>query len=202
MASNKKFSKGQITGLLSPSLEMWRLNKIRNHIVGDYILDFGCGYGKLAAKIPEINYIGVDIDEEVIESAREINADFKKARFYNVGRSEWRSHKFDTIILAAVIEHLDNPSQILIDFKKLLKSNGRIIITTPAPKASTILLIGSKFGLFSREALEEHKTLLDESNFIYLSDIVGLKLELYEKFEFGLNQIIIYKNIGGFRKTL
>ena len=157
MNSDKKLSKGQITGLLSPSLEKWRLNKIRNHIIGDIILDFGCGYGKLAAKIPEKHYFGVDIDEKVLLSARNINADLKNAQFYNVDSSEWRSYKFDTIILAAVIEHLDNPSQFLMDFKKLLKSNGRIIITTPAPMASTILMIGSRILLFSKDAIEEQK---------------------------------------------
>lgn len=192
-----KIDKGQITGILSPLLEMWRLNKVRNHIVGDCILDFGCGYGKLAKEIPEIYYIGVDIDEDVLESAKKINKNLKGTHFYNFNQPEWRSYKFDTIILAAVIEHFDNPKKLLIYLKKFLKPNGRIVITTPTPNAGIVLTIGSKLGLFSREALEEHKSLLNESYFVDLSDTIGLMLEKYERFEFGLNQLIIYKNLGG-----
>jgi len=158
-------------------------------------LDFGCGYGILATKITtEMRYIGVDIDESVLESAKRTNTGLADAQFYHVDISEWQSYKFDTIILAAVIEHLDDPLRILIDLNKLLKSDGRMIITTPAPKADIILTIGSKLGLFSREACEEHKALLDESYFINLSD-AKLMLERYEKFEFGLNQLIIYKKL-------
>ncbi|KUK94829.1 MAG: Methyltransferase type 11 [Methanothrix harundinacea] len=197
MVRDIKIDKGQITGILSPLLEMWRLNKVRNHIVGDCILDFGCGYGKLAKEIPGMYYIGVDIDEGVLESAKKLNTNIKGAYFYNVNQSEWRSHKFDTIILAAVIEHFDNPKTLLIYLTKFLNSNGRIIITTPTPNAGIVLTIGSKLGLFSREALEEHKSLLNESYFVDLSDTIGLMLEKYETFEFGLNQLIIYKNLGG-----
>lgn len=192
MAKYSKNSRGQITGLLSPLLEKWRLDKIRGYIIGDCILDFGCGYGKLATKIPDMNYVGVDIDKNVLDSAKKMNNGLKKAKFYHLDMSEWRSYKFDTIILAAVIEHINDPNLILMDFKELLKPNGRMIITTPAPKANVILMLGSKCGLFSREALEDHKALLDRSYFtnIHSSNLI---LEVYEKFEFGLNQLIIYK---------
>lgn len=45
---NSRQDRGQITGLISPILEKMRLNKIQAHIYGDSILDYGCGYGKLA----------------------------------------------------------------------------------------------------------------------------------------------------------
>ena len=71
-----------------------------------------------------------------------------------------------------------------------------MIITTPTPKANKILMIGSKFKLFSREALEEHQDLLNKSDFLRISKKIGLKLEHYETFEFGLNQLVVYRNEG------
>jgi len=48
--------------LLSPLLEKWRMSKIGKYATSDKILDFGCGYGKLATMLPEKEYVGIDID--------------------------------------------------------------------------------------------------------------------------------------------
>ena len=57
------------------------MRKIRKYATGDKILDFGCGYGKLATMLPEKEYVGIDIDKKVIESAKEINASVKMQNF-------------------------------------------------------------------------------------------------------------------------
>ena len=193
---SNEHTRGQITGLLSPLLEKWRMRKIRKYATGDKILDFGCGYGKLATMLPEKEYVGIDIDKKVIESAKEVNAERKNAKFYSLDEFENKNCKFDTVVLAAVIEHLENPVQTLIKLQKYLQDGGLMIITTPTPKANKILTIGSKFKLFSREALEEHQDLLNKSDFLRISKKIGLKLEHYETFEFGLNQLVVYRNEG------
>ena len=193
---SNEHTRGQITGLLSPLLEKWRMSKIRKYATGDKILDFGCGYGKLATMLPEKEYVGIDIDKKVIESAKEVNAERKNAKFYSLDEFENKNCKFDTVVLAAVIEHLENPVQTLIKLQKYLQDGGLMIITTPTPKANKILMIGSKFKLFSREALEEHQDLLNKSDFLRISKKIGLKLEHYETFEFGLNQLVVYRNEG------
>lgn len=145
------------------------MRKIRKYATGDKILDFGCGYGKLATMLPEKEYVGIDIDKKVIESAKEVNAERKNAKFYSLDEFENKNCKFDTVVLAAVIEHLENPVQTLIKLQKYLQDGGLMIITTPTPKANKILTIGSKFKLFSREALEEHQDLLNKSDFLRIS---------------------------------
>ena len=191
--SNER-SRGQITGVLSPLLEKWRMNKIKKYLAGYKILDFGCGYGKLASVLTEKEYTGIDRDKEIIEFAKVNNAERWNAKFYSLDEFENKNYKFDTVVLSAVIEHLDYPVQTLMELKKYLNDGGRIIITTPSPKANKILAIGSKFKLFSKEALEEHKDLLSKSDFLGISKEIGLTLEHYETFEFGLNQLAIYKN--------
>lgn len=185
--------KGQITGALSPFLEKERLNRIREHISGSRILDFGCGYGKLASSFKDSEYVGVDIDKMVIDAARDRNGD-SNARFYCL--DDFRrtvDEKFDSIVMAAVMEHLDDPATTLMELKSDLREGGRIIITTPSPLANQILLVGSKFGLFSRKGVEEHKSLLTKKDFLDISKQVRITLEKYETFELGLNQLVIYK---------
>lgn len=193
-AGSNEHSRGQITGLLSPLLEKWRMNKIKKYVTGNKILDFGCGYGKLATILPEKEYVGIDIDKKVIESAKEINVERRNVKFYSLEEFEDKNHEFDTIVMAAVIEHQEDPVQTLIKLKECLQDGGLMIITTPTPKANEILMMGSKIKLFSKEALEEHRNLLNKSDFLDISKKFGLKLEHYERFEFGLNQLVVYKN--------
>jgi len=184
--------KGQITGVLSPFLEKERLNKIREHILGNRILDFGCGYGKLASSFADMEYVGVDTDKMIIDAARDRNAD-NNARFYCIEdfrRTE--DGKFDSIVLAAVIEHLDDPATTLMELKGYLREGGRIILTTPSPTANQILIMGSRFGFFSRKGVDEHKSLLTKNDFIDISNRIRITLEKYEMFELGLNQLVIY----------
>jgi len=186
--------RGQITGILSPILESWRMNEIKRFTIGNRILDFGCGYGKFATLIPDKEYIGIDIDLEVICSAKQLHQNRKNVQFYTLEEFKMNNQLFDSIVLAAVLEHLDNPIQLLGELKSCLSKGGRIIITTPTPLANTILEFGSKFRLFSREAVEEHNHLFEKDDLTALSRQIGMKLERYERFELGMNQLAVFKN--------
>lgn len=97
------------------------------------IMDAGCGgpgflnnlkkYGKESWRL-----YGNDISINAIEN-------IKKAGFYSLpGRFEQlKGHdkSFDVIFFKQVIEHLEDPKQILEKSKELLKSGGYLIIETP-----------------------------------------------------------------------
>jgi len=190
---NNKSPKGQITGLLSPFLEGIRLNKILIHISGNRVLDFGCGYGKLAGILKVKEYVGIDVDEMVLAAARENYAGNNNVKFYHISRFNENMSKFDTVVMAAVIEHLDDAASTLRKLMDYLGENGKIVITTPTPRANRVLKMGAKFKLFSRAGVEQHKSLFTEKDFIEISQLTGLQLVMYERFEFGLNQLVIYK---------
>lgn len=193
-----KECKGQITGLLSPALESRRMKEITQHVVGNTILDYGCGYGKLAAAFPGKIYTGIDIDDSTIEYARKLHSDKENVQFYALGDFKFQDHKYDSIIMAAVIEHLDEPAHTLQKLKDYLTEEGRIIITTPTPLANEILKLGSKFGLFSKEGVEQHQSLLKKQDFVNISQKTGLALKYYGLFEIGLNQTVVYENSNCF----
>jgi glycosyltransferase 2 family protein len=195
MNSNKCYNKGQITGLLSPILERIRLDEIRNHIDSNRnrILDFGCGYGKLAFGLLYEEYVGVDIDKNVIDSAKDIHKGNNNAKFIYLDEFKNVTTRFDIIILAAVVEHVDDPTRFIAELKEHLQDDGKIIITTPTSLANRILLIGSKFRLFSKEGVREHKSLLGKRDFIEIASRTSLRLVMYRRFELGLNQLIVYK---------
>ncbi len=185
-------SKGQITGLLSPFLEERRLQKVLPHIHGERVLDYGCGYGKLASILNGKEYLGVDINEDVLLTARLRYQNNARVSFHSPSSLNDSDRIFDTIILSAVLEHLDDPIGQLKFFRERLSTDGRIIITTPTEFANTILSAGSHLRLFSKEAVEEHDRLYNKQDFVRFSNETGLKLVHYERFEFGLNQVVVY----------
>ena len=180
-----------MTGILSPLLEFWRMKKAVPWIKGS-ILDIGCGSGNLLKYlIKEINYLGVDILDEAITKAKKVYPTHKFILLKDVEQFKLSVGKYDTIVVLAVLEHLKNPHSFIMELIDHLEEEGRIIITTPVPFSDKILHFGNKFGLFSQEAHEEHENYFDKSTLSSLISECALKELHYEKFEFGLNQIII-----------
>ncbi|KPQ44974.1 MAG: SAM-dependent methyltransferase [Candidatus Methanoperedens nitroreducens] len=186
---------GQVPGLMSPILEKWRLKKIMKWVHGDTILDCGCGAGKILDYLPSTttSYTGIDSNEQVIKDAKTRKTNYPKDFVVaNIGKINFGiNYKYDTIIMSAFIEHTDNPLDILKQFKKYLKKNGVIIITTPTSKAKHFLDFGSKLMIFSRDAYQEHRSHFSEDALFNLIKLADLKVIHYEKFEFGLNQLIV-----------
>jgi len=185
-------NKGQISGLASPFLERHRMNMIKKYASGGTVLDFGCGTGTLAGVINYDKYIGVDIDLENIHAARERYPNIQNIFFFTTGEFEHYQGKFDCIVLSAVIEHFDNPQQECKNLAKLLNENGIIIVTTPSRIGNIILILGSRFGIFSREAIKEHKFIFSITDFIQLANFLNLTIRIYHTFECGMNQIVVF----------
>ncbi len=182
-------------GALSGLLRTLRFREVVPHIKGRRILDIGCDQGYIIPHLPDdIEYIGIDQDEHMLGKARikypdhifykiEINAD-------TVGTVELGT--FDTILMVAVIEHMDQPFEILTGLSSFLNVNGRIIITSPAEKGHGLLSGLSCLGL-TRNDKDEHESYIDNammSGFIAESSLEGI---LHKTFEFGLNQLWVLK---------
>lgn len=101
---------------------------------GDYVLDlgFGEGYGTslLAGNCRKI--IGVDVADKVVEYANnkysKNNCQFVK---YDGRTLPFESNTFDIVVSFQVIEHIDDELAFIAEIHRVLKSGGRLILTTP-----------------------------------------------------------------------
>lgn len=185
---------GQITGLASPLLKYWRIKIIKKYLTGGKILDYGCDNGRLADLVNFNDYIGVDINSDTIDEARIHYQMINNVSFFTIDEFlKINKKKFNFIILSAVIEHLDNPFVIISYLKGNLEENGRIIITTPSHIGNYLLSIGSKVKVFSSDAFQEHKHILSRNDFERIALENNFILEVYQTFEFGMNQLAIFK---------
>jgi 2-polyprenyl-3-methyl-5-hydroxy-6-metoxy-1,4-benzoquinol methylase len=174
----------QADGLLSSWLRKKRFEVVLPYLHGK-ILDIGCGVGALSEFISTDLYFGVDIDDESLETARNKYPENRFEKKYP------ENLQFDTIVLVAVIEHIKTKHSFLEDLKSMLAPNGRIVLTTPHPSAEKVHSLGSKIGLFSSAANQEHDQLLNYDSIEKIVTQTGLIISKYKRFLFGANQLFV-----------
>jgi len=117
------------------------------------ILDVGPGHGffsyLIKNTIPGFKRIDiVDISESsLIMTAEIIGKENDRISYYHEDIFNFNSSfKYDLIIIGEVIEHLDNPKEILKRLSDLLTDNGILWLTTPtnAPALDHVYLFRSK----------------------------------------------------------
>lgn len=120
---------------------------------GSTVLDYGCAHGhytvNLAKEYPELNFIGIDIADSNIQKARAwvLDEGIKNTEFYSgsvdtgsektgiylnsLGEAPKDPLKFDAIIVAEVLEHVEAPWEMIDQLASHLNDGGKIITTTP-----------------------------------------------------------------------
>ena len=119
------------------------LKKVLQYINNDLThLDYACGPGTLIGLTSNDNSIGIDISYNQIEYANNKYSD--NGKFYTLEEIDFNklSNQFDIVTILGLVEFLnDNEiSELMITIDKILKINGKIILTTPNFKGNMLLL--------------------------------------------------------------
>lgn len=110
--------------------------------VGSIVLDYGCAHGHytmgLAQRYPDLTFIGADLSQSNIESARkwaeqagQLNVSFIKVDGYEDIQTQTAGATFQFILAAEIIEHVGNPQEYIDGLCKLLTDDGKMAITVP-----------------------------------------------------------------------
>lgn len=183
--------------LLSKWLTRARLSRVREHI-GKNVVDLGCGYGELLDFLPaNVNRV-VLVDrspERRSRIERRIEGKGISAKFVlqDIEEDGW-SHRMgyaDTVVMAAVLEHLKDPLAVLRQAYQLLEPGGNLIMTTPSPLGGKLHWVGSLLRLTYPEAAAEHEAFYDQGGMQLLLSKSGFKIVHYRRFLLGLNQLIV-----------
>lgn len=179
-------------GLLSHYLSEQRMYNAKPFLSGR-VLDFGCSGGSLTKFLSPVNYLGFDINAQSIIFAKQSHPNYN----FTNRIEDIQLGSFDTVVALAVIEHVKDPVQFLINLCSYLRpvqssgTNSKIVISTPAPFSEKIHYFGAKLGLFSQEANEEHEALIGKKEIIHLASQANLQLKVSKRFLFGVNQLFI-----------
>jgi 2-polyprenyl-3-methyl-5-hydroxy-6-metoxy-1,4-benzoquinol methylase len=123
------------SGCLIRWIERRRLAMIRRMTAaqpGCRILEVGCGGGHVLQLFPECDLTGVDVSGEMLRKAEKNLRGYRlrilKGELHQLGLSP---QSFDHVICSEVLEHVTDPLEVLSQIKRLLRPDGRVVVTLP-----------------------------------------------------------------------
>ncbi len=102
------------------------------------ILEIGCGAGLLCLELSrqaeyvvgtDISYFVLDFASQVRETAHSKNVSFQHDDAENLA---FQDESFDLVICSDVLEHLLEPERALAEIRRVTKTGGTVILTTPS----------------------------------------------------------------------
>lgn len=107
----------------------WIISFIRP---GSRVLDIGCGTGSITQAIlkeRQVEIIGIEPNKERAEAAQKLGLRVLNDVYTDEFAGKYG--KFDYIVFADVLEHLEDPFDLLVKVMKSLSENGRVIASVP-----------------------------------------------------------------------
>lgn len=101
------------------------------------------------------------------------------------------SESVDCMTMLALLEHLDHPQEILNECHRVLKQNGRLILTTPSPWSRPFLWFFALTHLSTPEEVWEHRAYFSKRKLQYMLEHAGFSVEVMKRFQFGLNKFAV-----------
>ncbi len=138
------------------------------------LLDVGCGHGLLLDEARGRGYetVGLELSREAARHARSLGLDVRELPLeaFGEGTNGDSPGTFDVVVLADVLEHLDDPVAAIDQCAALLKPSGVLCIVTPDPSSVTARLAGARWWGY----LPAHTVLLPRRTLRELISASGL----------------------------
>jgi 2-polyprenyl-3-methyl-5-hydroxy-6-metoxy-1,4-benzoquinol methylase len=126
------------------------LDLIAAHVPSGRLLDVGCGHGLLLDEARRRGYatVGLELSREAAKHAREtLGLDVRELPLesFSEGTNGDSPGGFEAVVLADVLEHLDDPVDAIDRCAGLLRPGGVLCIVTPDPSSLTAKLAGARW---------------------------------------------------------
>jgi SAM-dependent methyltransferase len=122
------------------------LDLIGAHVPAGRLLDVGCGHGLLLAEARARGYdvLGLELSTAAVGHARSrLGVEVEQVALEDFAAAA--GERFDVVVLADVLEHLDDPVGAVDATVGLLAEGGVLCLTTPDPSSAAARLAGRRW---------------------------------------------------------
>ena len=152
------------------------------------VLDVGCGArAPLSTRFRPGEYIGVEPKRRARDRAERLHSGHR----FLLPEELPQERRFASVAALAVLEHVSDAGAFLSELASHLEPGGTLVLTTPHPIGERVHRLGSRVGVFSSRAAEEHEHLYDRDELFDLLERVALRVQLYRRFMLGMNQLVV-----------
>jgi len=141
------------------------------------ILEIGCSGGVLIEFLKRRGFTrlhGIDVDEKAIEICRQRG--IKEVGVADAQETEFKDQQFDILIASDVLEHIKDEDKALLEWYRILKPGGKLIIFVPA----------FKFLWSNHDEVNRHFRRYSKSGLIKTLEKNGFKTEKVSYWNFSL----------------
>src|SRR5262245_50257229 len=143
---------------------------------GEKLLDVGCGPAQVLPYLPEVDYVGIDLNEKHIAYAREHFG--ARGRFIVGNAAEdlnQEAGSFDLINVSALLHHLGDKEAVYLfsGLKRLLKAGGKIVTI------DNVSLPKQRFAVRLLNALDSGLNIRTPEGYVGLLSGLGFELETH-----------------------
>lgn len=146
--------------------------KNNSKYINGKLLDFGCGNKPYESLFNVTEYVGLDIGESGFPDEKSAEV------FYDGQTIPFGDNTFDSILASEVIEHVFNPDQVFLELNRVLKKDGKILITVPFAWFEHEIPYDfarySSFGLMHILEKNDFKVIKTEKTTNYLETVIQL----------------------------
>jgi len=169
---------------------------LANVTAGERVLDVGCGEGRFAAELARAGaeVVAVDVAEEPLRRARMRHPELDLRLIDAAGPWELPDAAFEVVWAGEVIEHVLDTAAWLSEVRRVLRSGGVLLLSTPAHGRLTLLRLA-----LSRRAFAEHFEPRGDHLRFYARDTLS---RLLEDFGFESVQVRPAGGVPGARTVL
>ncbi len=170
----------QIPEGLDPPLLRPRLAFLLAHLPSEArVLDVGCGEGRFAAELARAGReaVGIDVAEEPLRRARARHPALDVRRVPPEGSWPLQDASFDAVWAGEVIEHVADTAGWLSEVRRVLRSGGSLVVSTPAHDRLARLALGLSARAFAAhfEPRSDHLRFYTRRSLAALLDDFGFR---------------------------
>lgn len=119
-----------------------RYKVLLDAVTDGVVLDVGAGDGYLSAQLAQVSplVLAMEVEPEGARIAHEMLVEYSNVEVFRGDsyRLPFADNSLDQVVMADVIEHLDNAGQAVSEVARVLKPDGQFVLTTPMWRADRV----------------------------------------------------------------